>query len=65
MTASGEYRVHEDADHPGLWIVKYRPVKDDGPWMFVGRGPQPGVVMDEHIWSVYYTPDTTTPRLVP
>jgi hypothetical protein len=51
VTASGEYRVHADADHPGLWIVKYRPVKDDGPWMFVGRAHNltaAGAVMDEH-----------------
>jgi hypothetical protein len=51
VTGSGEYRVHKDADLPGRWVVEYRPVKDDGPWIYVGRSidlPGTGLVMDAH-----------------
>jgi len=34
---TGEYRVHRDAYMTGWWIVEYRPIKDEGPWIFVAR----------------------------
>jgi len=48
---TGEYRVHRDADVPGWWVVEYRPIKDEGPWIFVDRANSllyAGVTMDAH-----------------
>jgi len=36
-TVTGEYRVHRDADVADRWVVEYRPIKDEGPWIFVER----------------------------
>jgi len=48
---TGEYRVHRDADVPDRWVVEYRPIKDEGPWIFVDRFTDlafAGWAMDAH-----------------
>jgi len=48
---TGEYRVHRDADVTDRWIVEYRPIKDQGPWIFVARAADltyAGHVMNAH-----------------
>jgi len=48
---TGEYRVHRDADVAGWWVVEYRPIKDEGPWIYVASPVSltvAGWVMDAH-----------------